>query len=96
MVDVFEKYNGRKIKKEYFEMVHDEFQELDNHYLYRFQFSATMETLIYMDKEKYVIQGVKIVKSTSSGRWSILTGISDNAAKTLDRWISPLLEAVET
>jgi len=92
MVNIFEKYNGRKIKDTYFEMVQDEFEELDDTFLYRFQFSAQMEALLYLSKENFTIQGTRVLKTTPSGKWNLLTEISPSAAKTLDQKLNLLLE----
>jgi len=94
MVNIVSKYNGRTIRESYFSIVQDEFQELDDYYMYKFSFSATMEAIIYMDKEKYIVQGVKVIKTTPGGRWNILTDISDSAAKALDQRMNLLLGEV--
>ena len=94
MVNIVSKYNGRTIRESYFSIVQDEFQELDDYYMYKFSFSSTMEAIIYMDKEKYIVQGVKVIKTTPGGRWNILTDISDSAAKALDQRMNLLLGEV--
>lgn len=95
MVNIFEKYNGRKIRADYFEMIQDELEELDEAFLYRCQFSAQMTALIYLSKEDYVVRGTRVLKTVPSGRWNMLTEIAPGAAKTLDQRMNLLLEEVD-
>ena len=92
MIDVLDRYKGRKIKDEIIELYEDEIQELDYHFLLEQQISPSITALIYFGKENNIIEGVKSVKTTPNGKWSIMTVMSEAMVKTLDKRIESLCE----
>ena len=91
MINILDRYSGRKMKDNILKMVSDEFTELDETYLYEMQFSANIYALIYIDKTDYKISHVRIKKETGY-RYSIMTALSDVSVKRLDNQIDALFE----
>ena len=92
MIDVLNRYKGRKLRDKMIELFEDEIQELDTHFLLEQQISASITALIYFTKDDHIIDSVKSVKTTPNGRWNIMNVMSDAMVKTLDKRIDSLCE----